>query len=137
MYIKLNHIGSYWIKLDQIGSNWIKLDQIGSYCIKVTWSWQLRHCLRSAWSWQTCSWYGLNLILNISIRGLRLSLNLVYLKLNKASFFSEVGGSFFWFYVITQGICNKFIKVKFCVGCMISWPNSLLQHWTFVEYWWD
>ena len=23
-------------------------------------------------------------------------------------------------HVITQGICNKFIEVNFCVGCMVS-----------------
>ncbi len=28
-------------------------------------------------------------------------------------------------YVITQDICNKFIKVKFSVGCMLSPPNRL------------
>ena len=28
-------------------------------------------------------------------------------------------------YVITQDICNKFIEVNFCVGCMVSWPNRL------------
>ena len=28
-------------------------------------------------------------------------------------------------YVITQDICNKFIEVNFCVGCMVSWPNHL------------
>ena len=51
---------------------------------------------------------------------------------------------FFWgwklifsFYVITQGICNKFIKLNFCVGCLVSRPNYLLQDWTFVEHWWD
>ena len=31
-------------------------------------------------------------------------------------------------YVITQGICNKFIEVNFCVGCMVSQPNRLFQH---------
>ena len=30
-------------------------------------------------------------------------------------------------YVITQGICNKFIEVKFCVGCMVSQPNRMFQ----------
>ena len=30
-------------------------------------------------------------------------------------------------YVITQGICNNFIEVNFCVGCMVSEPNHLLQ----------
>ena len=30
-------------------------------------------------------------------------------------------------YVITQDICNKFIEVNFCVGCMVSPPNRLLQ----------
>ena len=39
----------------------------------------------------------------------------------------------FWFYIITQGICNKFIKVNFCVGSMVWWPN----HLSFVKYWWD
>ena len=30
-------------------------------------------------------------------------------------------------YVITQGICNNFIEVNFCVGCMVSQPNHLFQ----------
>jgi hypothetical protein len=29
---------------------------------------------------------------------------------------------------ITQGICNKFIEVNFCVGCMVSQPNRLFQY---------
>ena len=33
-------------------------------------------------------------------------------------------------YVITQDISNKFIKVNFCVGCMVSQPNCLLQRST-------
>jgi hypothetical protein len=36
-------------------------------------------------------------------------------------------------YVITQDICNKFIEVNFCVGCMVSQPNRLLQHSTTVS----
>ena len=44
---------------------------------------------------------------------------------------------FFWSYVITQGICNKFIEVYFCVGCMVWRPNCLYQDWKFVKYWWD
>ena len=40
-------------------------------------------------------------------------------------------------YVITQGICNKFIEMKISVGCKV-WPwLRLFQHWTFVKYWWD
>jgi hypothetical protein len=31
-------------------------------------------------------------------------------------------------HVITQGICNKFIEVNFCVGCMVSQPNRLFQY---------
>ena len=30
-------------------------------------------------------------------------------------------------YVIMQGICNKFIDVNFCVRCIVSQPNCLLQ----------
>ena len=30
-------------------------------------------------------------------------------------------------YVITQGICNKFIEVKVCVKGMVSQPNRLFQ----------
>ena len=30
-------------------------------------------------------------------------------------------------HVITQDICNKFIEVNFCVGCMVSQPNRLFQ----------
>jgi hypothetical protein len=36
-------------------------------------------------------------------------------------------------YVITQDICNKFIEVNFCMGCMVSQPNRLLQHLTTVS----
>ena len=36
-------------------------------------------------------------------------------------------------YVITQDICNKFISVNFCVGCMVSQPNRLLQCLTTVS----
>ena len=31
-------------------------------------------------------------------------------------------------YVITQGICNKFIEVNFFVGCMVWWPNLFLYY---------
>ena len=31
-------------------------------------------------------------------------------------------------YVITQDICNTFIEVNFCVGCMVSPPTRLLHH---------
>ena len=40
-------------------------------------------------------------------------------------------------HVITQGICNKFIEVNFCVGCMVSQPNCLFQHSTSGIYWSD
>ena len=36
-----------------------------------------------------------------------------------------------------QGICNKFIEVNFCVGCMVWPPNRMFQDWTFVKYWWE
>ena len=37
----------------------------------------------------------------------------------------------FWSYVITQGICNKFIEMKISVECMV-WPwLRLLQDWQF------
>ena len=56
---------------------------------------------------------------------------------NQPRFFSEVRNWFFLFYVITQGICNKFIEINISVGCMV-WPwMRLLQDWTFVKYWWD
>ena len=42
-----------------------------------------------------------------------------------ASMTSEVKNNYA--YVITQYIYNKFIKVKFCVGCMVSPPNRLFQ----------
>ena len=33
-------------------------------------------------------------------------------------------------YVITQDICNKFIELNFCVGCMVSWQivYSNIEH---------
>ena len=33
----------------------------------------------------------------------------------------------YYAYVITQHICNKIIELNFCVGCMVSRPNRLLQ----------
>ena len=36
-------------------------------------------------------------------------------------------------YVTMQDICNKFIEVNFCVGCMDSEPNRLLQRSTTVS----
>ena len=33
-------------------------------------------------------------------------------------------------YVITQGICNNFIEVNFCMGPMVWRPNPLFQHLT-------
>jgi len=44
-----------------------------------------------------------------------------------ASMTSEVKNNYA--YVITQDICNKFIEVNFCVGCMVSQPNRLLYFW--------
>ena len=40
-----------------------------------------------------------------------------------ASMTSEVKNNYA--YVITQDICNNFIEVNFCVGCMVSEPNRL------------
>ena len=45
-----------------------------------------------------------------------------------ASMTSEVKNNYA--YVIVQDICNKFIEVNFCVGCMVSEPNPLLQRLT-------
>ena len=45
-----------------------------------------------------------------------------------ASMTSEVKNNYA--YVIMQDICNKFIEVNFCVGCMVSQPNRVLQHLT-------
>ena len=42
-----------------------------------------------------------------------------------ASMTSEVKNNYA--YVITQDICNKFIEVNFCVGCMVSRPYRLFQ----------
>ena len=33
-------------------------------------------------------------------------------------------------YVIMQDVCNKFIEVNFCVGCMVSQPNHLFHRLT-------
>ena len=43
-----------------------------------------------------------------------------------ASMTSEVKS--YYANVITLDICNKLIKVNFCVGCMVSQPNRLYQH---------
>ena len=40
-------------------------------------------------------------------------------------------------YVIMQGICNKFVEINFCAGCLVWQWLRLLQDWTFVKYWWD
>ena len=45
-----------------------------------------------------------------------------------ASMTSEVKNNYA--YVITQYICNKFIEVNFCVGCMVSQPYCLFQRLT-------
>ena len=45
-----------------------------------------------------------------------------------ASMTSEVKNNYA--YVITKDICNKFIEVKFFMGCMVSRPNRLLQRST-------
>ena len=45
-----------------------------------------------------------------------------------ASMTSEVKNNYV--YVIPQDICNKFIKVNFCVGCMVSQLNRLFQRST-------
>ena len=37
-------------------------------------------------------------------------------------------------YVTTQDICNKFIEVKFSVGCMVWVQNHLFQDWTSLDY---
>ena len=37
-------------------------------------------------------------------------------------------------YVITQGIFNNFIEVNFCVECMVSQPNRLLQRSTTTQF---
>ena len=41
----------------------------------------------------------------------------------KASMTSEVKKNYA--YVITQGICNNFIEVNFCMGPMVWLPNRL------------
>ena len=51
-----------------------------------------------------------------------------YLWPPTASMTSEIKKNYA--YVITQDICNNFIEVNFCVGCMVSEPNPLLQRST-------
>ena len=41
--------------------------------------------------------------------------------------------NFFWAHVIMQDICNKLIELNFCVGCMVSRPNCLLQDSTTIS----
>ena len=43
-----------------------------------------------------------------------------------ASMTSEVNNNYA--YYILQDIGNKFIEVKFFVGCLVSRPNRLLHH---------
>ena len=59
-------------------------------------------------------------------------------KLKKtASFIFLRMETFFLTYVTMQYIWNKIIEINFCLGRMV-WPwFRLLQHWTFVKYWWD
>ena len=45
-----------------------------------------------------------------------------------ASMTSEVKNNYA--YVITQDICNKFIAINCCVGCMVLQQNRLFQHST-------
>ena len=99
--IKLDQIGSNWIRLDQIGSNWIKLDQIEKILKKL-------HGLekKKTWSWQTWSWHGVTFILNISTRGLRLTLNLVNEKIG------------FLFCMTIQNCCKIELKNPENVECL-------------------
>ena len=103
------------------------------------------------WWWRPCSrirdveafWYKTE-IKNIYFLTLCLilwftmTLHFWYLKLiNSLIFFLRLEADLFWSYFIMQGICNKFIEMRISVGCMV-WPwLHLLQHWTFVKYWWD
>ena len=67
-----------------------------------------------------------------------LTLNFWYLKLkNNLVFFLRMEADVFWFYLITQDICNKFIEINFCFGRMVWLWLHLFQHWIFVKYWWD
>jgi hypothetical protein len=45
-----------------------------------------------------------------------------------ASMTSEIKNNYA--YVITQDICNNFIEVNFCVGCMVSQPKHMQQRST-------
>ena len=49
-----------------------------------------------------------------------------------ASMTSEVKNNYA--YVITQDIFNNFIEVNFCVECMVSQPNRLLQRSTTTQF---
>ena len=44
---------------------------------------------------------------------------LIFKTKKRPNFFSGVTGCFFWSYIITHGICNKFIKMKISVGCTV------------------
>ena len=58
-----------------------------------------------------------------------LTLNFWYVKLkNGLIFFLWLEADFFWSHVITQNICNKFIKIEFSVGCMVWVWCWLWQH---------
>ena len=49
-------------------------------------------------------------------------------------FFLRLEVDFFWSYVITQNICNKFIEIKFSVGCIVWAWCWLWQHPNYT-YW--
>ena len=36
-------------------------------------------------------------------------------------------------HVITQDICNKFIEIRFSLGCIVSQPNRLFQRSTIMS----
>jgi hypothetical protein len=78
------------------------------------------------WDSQQHSLMQTTLNLTVTLKCSLFHVNFGYLKLkNNLIFFSEA--DFFWFYVITRDICNKFIEIKFYVECMV-WPwCSLLQ----------
>ena len=56
-------------------------------------------------------------LLNTKIQELRIDIQ------NKkwTHFFWRMEADFFWSYVIMKDICNKFIELKFSIGCMV-WP---------------
>ena len=116
MHINLDHIGWNWIRLDQIRLYWIKMNLRNR--IKLVFK-------KMTWSWQSQSWHGLNFILNISTRGLRLTFNLVLIHMHMHTDHGRPMKPFQNFWAKADNWADKFWGIWGIFGQVIS--TDLLQ----------